>query len=253
MGRVFRILLVSTGWPVCLIAPEAASSTAAAQAAPQASAVQETRVVLESDGWRLVGDLRIPAGEGRFPAVTLLNKAAGDRTAYEELARLLAERGIASLRLDLRGHGESTNLGRFTPGDSEMLVGSERDVATAHEYLRSHSRIDADRLGVVGGSYSGEMMAVAGREHRYAQAYVALSPGSFSEESLAAIDPSGIPWLFVKSENERYLRGFETEVRELSESAEILILPGSAHATDLLAEHDELAGRIASWLADRLD
>lgn len=248
-----RTGLVSTVLLTCATSLVSSAQTLAAQDTPQGPAGVETRVVLESDGWRLVGDLQIPARQGRLPAVLLLNKAAGDRTAYEELARLLAERGIASLRLDLRGHGESTNLGRFTPGDSEMLAGSERDVATGHEYLRSHPRIDGSRVGVVGGSYSGEMMAVAAREHRSAQAYVALSPGSFSEESIAAIDPSGIPWLFVKSEDERYLRGFETDVRELSESAEIIILPGSAHATDLLAQHRELPERIASWLADRLD
>ena len=81
--------------------------------AAQGSPGDDTRVVIESRGWQLIGDLCIPGSEKRCPAVLLLNKAAGDRTVYDELARQLAARGIASLRLDLPGHGESVNLGRL--------------------------------------------------------------------------------------------------------------------------------------------
>lgn len=212
----------------------------------------ETRVVLESDGWQLVGDLALPGGNSRGPAVLMLNQADGTRTAYEGLARLLAERGIASLRIDLRAHGESTNLGRFVPGDATMLAGSERDVAAAHAFLRSHARIDGNRIGIVGASYSGESMAQAGRASGYAQAYVALSPGSFSGESLAAIDPSGVPWLFVQSRDERFLQGFELQVAGASATAEMTILPGSGHASDLLALNPDLPGQVAEWLAEHL-
>jgi dienelactone hydrolase len=217
-----------------------------------AQSAGETRVVLESDGWQLVGDLILPPGAGPAPAVLMLNKADGNRTAYEGLARLLAERGIASLRIDLRAHGESTNLGRFVPGDATWLAGSERDVTVAHEFLREHAAIDGDRIGVVGGSYSGESMAVAGRNHRYAQAYVALSPGSFSDQSLAAIDPSGVPWLFVTSREDRFLQGFELEVDSASSTAEMVVLSGAGHASDLLTMYPELPERVADWLAARL-
>jgi alpha-beta hydrolase superfamily lysophospholipase len=46
----------------------------------------------------------------------MLNKTAGDRDIYRNLAMQLAERGIASLRLDLRDHGSSINQGQFIPG-----------------------------------------------------------------------------------------------------------------------------------------
>ena len=75
----------------------------------------EVRVVVPNDGWELVGDLRLPASQQAAPAVLMLNKAADDRTVYEALAVHLANKGVASLRLDLRGHGESINLGRFVP------------------------------------------------------------------------------------------------------------------------------------------
>ena len=215
----------------------------------------ETRIVVESGGWQLVGDLLLPASGRPSPAVLLLNKADGDRTVYEELARALAARDIASLRLDLRGHGESTNLGRFVPGEHErspLIWDSEVDVTAAHEYLRSHPRIDGNRIGIVGGSYSGEEMAEAGREQGYAQAYVALSPGSFSETSILAIDPSNIPWLFIVSNNERFLREITASVREHSRTVEVVIVPGTEHATNILVAHPDMAERIAVWLTQRL-
>jgi dienelactone hydrolase len=215
----------------------------------------EERVVVESDGWRLVGDLRTPDAEGPVPAVLMLNKAAGDRTVYMELAEHLARRGIASLRLDLRGHGESVDQGRFVPGEvprSPLIWDAERDVLAALAYLRGHPGIDEDRLGVVGGSYSGEEMAEAGRIGEYARAYVALSPGSFSEASIDGIDDSGVPWLFVVSRNERHLGEITAAVRARSRSVELLVLPGTGHATRLLADHDDLAERLAVWLRHRL-
>ena len=59
------------------------------------------------DTWILVGDLSLPDSDNPAAVVLMLNKAAGDRTVYEEMARALHDRGIASLRLDLRGHGDS--------------------------------------------------------------------------------------------------------------------------------------------------
>ena len=72
----------------------------------QENQIKEVRVVIENQGWKLVGDLCLPPSEKSLPVVLMLNKADGDRTVYKGLAEQLAERGFASLRLDLRGHGE---------------------------------------------------------------------------------------------------------------------------------------------------
>ena len=215
----------------------------------------ETRVVVENQGWQLVGDLRMPAAGAPVPAVLMLNRAAGDRTVYRDLAVYLAARGIASLRLDLRGHGESTNQGRFVPGEqprSPLIWDAEVDVAAAHDYLKAHVQIDGQRIGIVGASYSGEEMAEAGRLHGFAQAYVALSPGSFSDASISGIDSSGVPWLFVASNNERYLRELTAAVQAQSDTVELVVLPGTAHATRILDAHPTMAERIAVWLAAKL-
>lgn len=159
------------------------------------------------------------------------------------------------MRLDLRGHGESTNRGRFVPGAeprSALIWDAEADVAAALQFLRSRPDIDAERLGAVGASYSGEEMAEAGRRFGYVRAYVALSPGSFSAASIRGIDESGVPWLFVVSRDERFLKEIAAAVQEQSARAHVEILPGNGHAARLLASHADLAERIAVWLAARL-
>lgn len=221
----------------------------------QSTEADELRVVVESAGWTLIGDLRLPPIPGPVPAVLMLNHVARDRTDYAQLADLLADRGVASLRLDLRGHGESVNLGRFVPYEQErdpLVWDAEEDVAAALAFLRADSRMDASRLGVVGASYSGEEMAEAGRLHGYERAYVALSPGSFSNESIRSIDDSGAQWLFIASRDERHLGEVTAAVLEESERVELLVLPGSEHGARILGARPDLSERIAIWLADRL-
>jgi len=66
-----------------------------------------------------------------------------------------------------------------------MIWDAAADVVAAQQYLRSHPGIDAARIAIMGGSYSGEEMAEAGRLVGDADAYVALSPGSFGDASIA--------------------------------------------------------------------
>ncbi len=213
------------------------------------------RVVIESDGWELIGDLQLPLSSPPYPAVFLFNQAAGERSVYAELANLLQEIGVASLRLDLRGHGESTNLGRFVPGEKSvdsMIWDAELDVIAAHKFLSADSRFDESRFGFVGASYSGEEVAEAGRFNGYGALYVLLSPGSFSEISIEGIDESGARWLFLASRDDRFLKETTKAAWTGSVTLELNIIPGASHGTDMLLEYSGLAERIAIWIAQRL-
>ena len=209
----------------------------------------DQRVEIASGQWRLVGNVVRPSGVARVPGVLMLNKANGDRRVYAELARELAARGLASLRLDLRGEGESTNIATFVPGLPNAAIDTgEHDVAAALRWLRAQRYVDATRVGVVGASYSGEVMAAAARSGSRASAYVALSPGSLSAETIDGIDASGIPWWVLRSKDERFVRDVVDALRAQSRSARVTEVDGAAHASDMLVLHPELAGEIADWL-----
>ena len=95
-------------------------------------------------------------------------------------------------------------------------------------------------------------MAEAGRLTGYLNAYVELSPGSFSDESIAGIDSSNVPWLFIVSNNEKYLKEITASVQANSMNVELIILPGTEHATRILTNDQSISARIAVWFAHRL-
>ena len=183
------------------------------------------------------------------------------------MAATLASSGIASLRIDLRGHGESLNSGAFDPDISrfydesdpavaanfELIRGGDRDIVAVLNWLEDQPEFADLPLVMVGSSYTGEEMTEAGAEVGYADVYVALAPGNFSPESINAIDDSGVPWLFVRAEVELpFFPALFEAIRNGSDSAEIWVLPGKGHATDLFDENPGLDRDLLDWINDSL-
>lgn len=240
-----------------LVAGCAVRSTSS-QLVPASARLNEQRVLIASNGWQLVADLILPAaGAGPAPAALLLSKANGTRAANQELARLLALRGIGSLRIDLRGHGESTNLGRFipfAPGAVELLEGSELDIVAALGYLRTVPGIDPKRIAIVGASYTGELSVMAGRITSPPAVTALLSPGSLSAESISRLDSLGARWLFVASRVERNesTRKVIAMVMAGARQADIILLAAPGHGTNLLAMAPGFDRQLADWLATQM-
>ena len=224
-------------------------------------------ITIDNDGWALRADLQLPESSPARAFAVLLHKAAGNRSAYDQLARTMAASGIASLRVDLRGHGDSTNKGAFDPEISryfnpddpdvaanfELIRAGDKDIVAVLHWLREQPEYAQLPLVVVGSSYTGEEMAEAGAEFGYADVYVALAPGNFSEDSIRAVDSSGAPWLFVRAEVELpFFPALFEAIRDGSETAEIWVLPGKGHATDLFDENPDLHLRLLDWINDRL-
>lgn len=114
------------------------------------------------EGFDLAGTLTRPKGaKGRVPAVvTITGSGSEDRDEalaivrgyrpFREVAEALAARGIATLRLDDRGFGESGgNASQATSGDFS------HDIEAAVKYLRGRSDIDPARIALVGHSEGG--------------------------------------------------------------------------------------------------
>lgn len=220
-----------------------------------AANVKGEPVEIGVDGWALKGELIVPKRSERAPAVLLLHGAAKTKARYAGLARELAARGIASLRLDLRAHGESTNKGTFQQPWADhrhLLDGTERDIVAALEVIAADQRIDPGRIGTVSASYSGEFAAKASAVSTIGKAHVSLAPGSFSDESILAIDPSGEPWFFVRAEDEFDFFDDIFDFIDQNSAAETLTLPGDAHADALLQAHPSLVRILGSWFASKL-
>jgi dipeptidyl aminopeptidase/acylaminoacyl peptidase len=112
-------------------------------------------------GHRLRGMLHRPgvAGEDRPPGVVLLHGFTGDRMEshwlFVKTSRALARMGIASLRFDFFGSGESD--GEFREASLETEVADAQDAAA---FLRREGGIDGERLGIIGLSLGGAVAAL---------------------------------------------------------------------------------------------
>jgi dienelactone hydrolase len=79
---------------------------------------------------------------------------------YKRLAEALSKQGIASLRIDFRGWGESA--GKM---EESTLQGQVDDAATAYTYFQGLPFVDQARIGVVGFSLGGGIAVVSAAQH----------------------------------------------------------------------------------------
>lgn len=106
-------------------------------------------------GIQLKATLLTPQRTARsvLPAIVLLHgaeKATRKRLVYKLTANVFLERGFAVLVYDKRGAGDSQG-----DHDSSTYAQLVEDAVAAVQYLRRHSKIDADRVGIFGISESG--------------------------------------------------------------------------------------------------
>ena len=134
-----------------------------APSGPAATPAGESEVWIPAGDHRVPGTLALPAlkpGQ-QAPAVLLLHGDLGDRDAggmFVRLADSLAARGIASLRIDFAGSGESEE-----PDLSLDYPGMVLDATASLTYLQQDQALDADRLAILGFSRGGSIAAtVAG-------------------------------------------------------------------------------------------
>lgn len=113
------------------------------------------------DGSRLCGYFTGPlcpsVGE-KYPAVLMLSGWRGDKHGARSvrLAEKLALAGIASLRFDFRGHGESEGDIRRASVKTEL-----EDVQAARWFLARRRKIDDRRVGIIGASIGGSVALLA--------------------------------------------------------------------------------------------
>ncbi|MER3499963.1 MAG: hypothetical protein IMHGJWDQ_000435 [Candidatus Fervidibacter sp.] len=116
--------------------------------------MSEHFVQFRVEGQTVYGMLHLPDREGKVPAVALCHGFTGNRIEahrlFVKMARCLATNGIAALRFDFRGCGESE-------GDFEQVTVSSEitDALAALDFLRKQPEIDPERIGLIGLSLGG--------------------------------------------------------------------------------------------------
>lgn len=131
-------------------------------------------VILQHQGEKIFGVLHQPLPLRPVPAVLMCHGYAGNKAGryriYVLIAQKLAELGIASLRIDFRGSGDSE--GNF----SDMTISSEvSDALKGIEYLRNQANIDKDRIGLLGNSLGGAIATLTAAQDGNIKSLVLLA------------------------------------------------------------------------------
>jgi pimeloyl-ACP methyl ester carboxylesterase len=244
------------GAPPPRTAPLPAVRPAPRETLPEARAV----TFRTSDGVTIAATLQ-PAARPEAPAVILVHQLGSTRAEWAPLLeRLHAEPAIATLAIDVRGHGESTAGpdGRALSSrdfSNEEWAAIPRDVEAAAAFLRSEgSAIRPARIGVVGASIGSSAAIVAASGDAALDPIVALSPGR-AYHGIDAITPgvqlAGRGFLGVVAEAEA--DGVET-ARALARitATEAVVVPGDAHGVRLFDARPELLDRVEAFLRSSL-
>lgn len=155
--------------------------TLATVVAAQMAFAEERRIEIEVEGGPIVGTLELPEGETPAPVALLLHGFTGSRDelavagtdegVFSRTARKLAEAGVASLRIDFRGSGESGGEWSDT-----TFSGQIADAVAALDWLRGQPEVDAARTSVLGWSQGGLVAAHLAAERRDVAALALWAP-----------------------------------------------------------------------------
>lgn len=245
--------------------------------ASPALAQSEETVTIDTPLGPVIGTLETPAGDPA-PVVLLFHGFTGvrdelpvattDEGVFSRTARLLAEQGIASLRIDFRGSGESP--GAFADTTFE---GQVADGLAAIDWLEANPAVDGQRLAVIGWSQGGLVAtAVAGRSDK-PDALVLWAAVANPEETFGGIVgaetlakgleagdaalPVTLPWGAVVELKRGFFEGvttFDPPAELASYAGPLFIAHGTKDTTVLPASVDTFLaaheGEESKWIAD---
>lgn len=133
-------------------------------------------ITLRSGNQKIFGIFHSPQqSEGPFPCVIMLHGFGSNKVGrfrrYVTLANRLAQAGIASIRFDFRGAGDSE--GTLAEVTIERLI---EDACVVGAYIQAHSLINKEKIGFLGSSLGGAIALLAAAALQTAAVFVLLAP-----------------------------------------------------------------------------
>ena len=206
-------------------------------AAPASAAPVEQARFATADGWTIVGTYR--KGRPDKPVWILTHGVAAGRGEWDAFAEKLLARGIGSLAIDLRGHGESVMRADGSKRTFESFDAAgewpraSADVLAAAAWLAAH-KVSQSRLILAGGSIGANLSARAFTLLPKARGLVLLSAGmDYRGATLARFD--GARALACAAREDGY--AWATAQRLKQELPKLRVVEGkSGHGAQLLSD-----------------
>ena len=195
------------------------------------------------------------AAEKPGPGVLLIHmcRADADRATWSALARRLAETGVYTLTIDLRGYGESagneppfTTMANFI---SFWRTTGMHDIDAGINFLTDQPSVDAEVIGV-GGASCGVFLGIEAAARYPNIVALALLSGPFDAEAASQLAGlGGVPVLGAASEGDG--RAYEAMKRVFQAAphpgSRNIQYKGDAHGTDMFQTSENLQQEITDW------
>ena len=236
---------------LCLLVAIGLSTPALAEDA------QEARFTTE-DGVEIVGTFLPAEVDGRAPVVILLHMYNSNRHAWKPLTKALHDAGIATLAVDMRGHGDSVKpasmslADRMANRDEALFCDMYRDVFAAYEWLSEQPTVDLSRFGIVGASVGCSVAIDYAARDRSVDVVVCMSPGENylgvdSRKHIAEFAKHGQrPILLLATEDER--KACDTLAKIDNNATVNIVGPGLIHGTHMFGKFDGIEKQIVEFL-----
>jgi len=217
--------------------------------------------IAAADGWPIGGLLSMPdPATSEVPGALLVPASRHERDAYTAVAAALAQRGVASLRIDIRGRGASRgemSYARMTPRQRQRVA---LDVVAAFEHLATVPGVDPRRLalGAEQDTAADALDAVSSNERLRA---IVLLSARDERRCLEAVGRQHVPLFgLVSQEDPEGLRAtVDAYLAGDAQHSRLEVFDGLGLGTTMLStrqfEHPDaqpLEAMIADWLAARL-
>ena len=212
--------------------------------------MRQTAIGFKSQRLMLEGVLSTPQGlSGELPVVVVCHPhpvLGGDmeHAVVTAICRAASERGLASLRFNFRGVGDSE--GEFSNGEGE-----QRDLEAAIKLARRWPGLDGKRIAVVGYSFGASVVLNGLRRCRPARCLAFVAP------PIAAVRDSRIggdkrPKLFATGQNDRISPplGLQSALDEVRQPVRFAEIAGAAHS--LQGREGEVGELVAAFVAEAL-
>lgn len=132
-------------------------------------------VILENEGEKIFAVLHRPLQSSRVPAIVICPGFAGNKCGkfrlFVTLAKELAKSGIAVLRFDYRGAGDSE--GEF---QDITLEGKISDTLLCLNFLADDPQVDPSRIGLLGRSLGGVISILAAAQFEKVKSLALWAP-----------------------------------------------------------------------------
>ncbi len=133
-------------------------------------------------GKTIPGYLRVPSSKLPLACAVVVGGLDSTKEDSHDLSQRLIRRGVATLTIDCPGQGEALERGLMLSHESYLSI------SRAIDFLESRPEIDSNRIGIVGRSLGGNLVAWAAAEDDRIRACVAW-PGTYDFDNFLERKP----------------------------------------------------------------